>query len=330
LLLAGVLAGASVIFEYQAALVAAALTVYALYRHRGRALAFFVGALPVACALGLYHTVIFGRPWRFPFGNVENPAFLRMAHSAGFHGLSLPKLSALGASLWSPDYGLFIFSPVLALGFLGAMALVARRPRREGVLIASIAALMFLFLAGMSGWRAGWCVGPRYITTVAPFLIHGVARVWPLTLGRPWLSALVAGLVIPSVLLNVVSGAVYPHYPEAFDNPVFDLSFPLLAAGYAPYGFGWMLGLRGLASLAPLALVVLCALALGVGGDERRPVRHWAHVAVALGVAAACGRAIGVSLRARDLGAAARDGDAAVSQAEAPPKPQVRDNDRAK
>jgi hypothetical protein len=93
--------------------------------------------------------------------------------------------------------------------------------------------------------------------------------------------------VFPSVLLNVVSGAVYPHYPEVFDNPVFDLTFPLLGEGYAPYGLGWLLGLRGALALAPLGAVVLAAVSLGAGGDDARP-RYWAaHVAAALVVAAA-------------------------------------------
>src|SRR4029453_13847655 len=59
--------------------------------------------------------------------------------------------------------------------------------------------------------------------------------------GRWWVTAIAVGLIGPSVVLNVVSGALYPHYPEAFDNPVFDLAFPLIAEGYAPYGLGWLL-----------------------------------------------------------------------------------------
>jgi hypothetical protein len=287
LLGAGFLAGWTVMFEYQAAFVAVALAGYAFYRYRSRALAFVTGALPVALALGTYHTALFGRPWRFPFGNVENAEFLRTAHSQGFHGLSLPNFQAIGKFLFSPDYGLFIFSPVLALGALLAFLAVARGPRRDGVLVLAVAALMFLFLAGMSNWRGGWCVGPRYITTVAPFLVLPIALSWPETRERPWLSALVAGLVFPSVLLNVTSGAVYPHYPEVFDNPLFDLTFPLLGEGYAPNGLGWLLGLHGLAALAPLAAVVLAAVALGAGGDDVRPSRWLAHVAAALVVAAA-------------------------------------------
>jgi hypothetical protein len=286
---AGLLAGATVAFEYQAALVSAALAVYAAVRYRTRALALVVGALPPAIALGAFHVALFGRPWRFPFGNVENPEFARTAHSAGFHGLSLPHPAAFPSFLLSPDYGLFALSPVLVLGAVGAGVCIARggeRERRDGQLIATICLLMFLFLAGMSNWRAGWCVGPRYITTVAPFLIFGIARFWPRLAERWWGPPVVAGLLIPSVLLNVVSGALYPHYPEAFDNPVFDLAFPLLGDGYAPYGLGWALHLHGAWALAPLGAIVLGAVALGAGGDEPTP-RGWARqLAVTVGIAA--------------------------------------------
>jgi hypothetical protein len=129
----------------------------------------------------------------------------------------------------------------------------------------------------MSNWRAGWCVGPRYIATVAPFLLLPLVELWP-RLPRRWSTAVIAGLTVPSVLLNVVSGALYPHYPEAFDNPVFDLAFPLLGAGYTPYGLGWLLGLRGLAAMAPLAALVLSALALVAAGDDPRPRRAVAHL----------------------------------------------------
>jgi hypothetical protein len=298
---AGLLAGLTVMFEYQAALVAVALAVYAAVRHGARALLVVIaGALPPAIALGVFHTVLFGRPWLFPFGNVENAAFLRTAHSAGFHGLSLPHPAAFPTFLFSPAYGLFAFSPVLLLGAVGAGVAVARggRARRDGLLVAAVCVLMFVFLAGMSNWRGGWCVGPRYIATVAPFLVLPLAKLWPRLAARWWGPALAVGLTIPSVVLNVVSGALYPHYPETFDNPVFDLAFPLLGAGYAPHGLGWRLHLPGAWAMAPVALAALAALALPASGDDPRP-RAWARqLAVALGIAALFLGALGAYGRA--------------------------------
>ncbi|HZL18224.1 MAG TPA: hypothetical protein VFG23_10800 [Polyangia bacterium] len=283
---AGLLAGLAVILEYQAILVSAALAIYALTRYRGRVWAFGAGTLPPAIALGAYHQALFGRPWAFPYGYIEHPAFVA-AHRAGFHGLSLPDLSVVPTFLFSPAYGLFAFSPVLLVGLGGMIYLLLRGPRREAALVAAVCLCMFVFLAGMSNWRAGWCVGPRYIATVAPFLLLPLIELWPRLRAERWVVPAIVGLTIPSVLLNVVSGAVYPHYPEQFDSPVFDLAFPLLGAGYVPYGLGWLLGLPGPWAMAPLALVVLAALALVSSGDDPRPARAGAHLAIALGIAAA-------------------------------------------
>jgi hypothetical protein len=282
---AGSLAALAVTLEYQAILVAVTLAVYLIVRRRRAILPFAVGALPPAAALGAYHTALFGRPWTLPYANIENPVFAQTAHKAGFDGLSLPHLEAFPAFLISPAYGLFAFSPVLLLGLGGAIFLVARGPRREAVLTLVIAASMFLFISGMSNWRAGWCVGPRYIASVAPFLLLPIVQLWPRLKKHAVATAAIVGLTIPSVLLNVVSGALYPHYPEQFDNPVFDLAFPLVSAGFTPYGLGWLLGLRGILAMAPLALVVLAALALVAAGDDPRPRRAAAHLLLALGIA---------------------------------------------
>ena len=285
---AGVLTAMSVVFEYQAVLVCGAVAAYGVYRYRQRAVPFFAGAGAVAALLGLYHTVLFGRPWRFPYAYLENPEFLRHHHSAGFHGLALPKLAAIGSALFSADYGLFVFSPVLALGLVCAVIVILRGDRLEGVLFIVVTALMLLFLGGMTNWRAGWCVGPRYIATVAPFLIAGIAHAWRVV--RPGarfaLSVAAAGLILASVVLNAVSAAVYPHYPTDFDNPVFDLAFPLLGAGFVPFSLG-LLVLPGLWSLAPLALALLVALSLGAGGESWRPARWALHAALAVLIAAA-------------------------------------------
>ncbi|HET6150842.1 MAG TPA: hypothetical protein VFH68_25115 [Polyangia bacterium] len=285
---AGVLTALSVVFEYQAVLVCAAVSAYGIYRYRRRAGPFFAGAGAVAALLGLYHTVLFGRPWRFPYAYLENPEFLRQHHSAGFHGLALPKLGAIGSALFSADYGLFIFSPVLALGLVCAVIVALRGDRLEGALVIVVTALMLLFLGGMTNWRAGWCVGPRYIATVVPFLIAGIAQAWRVV--RPGarfaLSVTAAGLILASVVLNAVSAAVYPHYPTDFDNPVFDLAFPLLGAGFVPYSLGWLV-MPGLWSLAPLALALLVALSLGAAGESWRPARWALHGALAMLIAVA-------------------------------------------
>ncbi len=267
--LAGLWAGLSVLFEYQAVLVAGILALYAFVRYRRRAWPLLLGALPPAAGLGAFHAAAFGRPWRLPFGYIENEYFARTAHAAGFHGLSLPKFTTFGSFLFSADYGLFVFSPLLALGAACALYLVVRGPRREGVVVVAVCAAMFLFLAGMSNWRAGWCVGPRYVVTVAPFLLLALAHVWRRAGWQPLLATLTAGLLIPSVVLNTTSAILYPHYPEQFNNPV-------------------LMQLPGRWSLLPVALAVLGALALGMAAVGAPRIRTWlGHLTIALLVAVA-------------------------------------------
>jgi hypothetical protein len=289
LAVAGLLAGTGVVLEYQVLLVAAALGVVALLRHGRRALWFAAGALPPAVALGAYHQALFGKPWSFPYANIENPVFARTAHAAGFHGLSWPHASAFPSFLFSPAYGLFAFSPILLPGLIGAGWLAARGPaRRDGWLVLSVALAMFVFLAGMSNWRAGWCVGPRYIAALVPFLFVPVVRLWPHIARRWWAVAALVGLTVASLVLNVVSGAVYPHYPEALRNPVFQLGFPLLREGYTPEGLGWVLGLRGLFALLPIAAAAGGALVVvAARAESGGPGRHrWTQPALAAAVAA--------------------------------------------
>jgi hypothetical protein len=279
---AGALAGAAVLFEYQAGIATAVVGAYALARHRRAALWFALGALPAVAVFGLYHAVVFGRPWELPFGHLENPLWAQLPKQVGH-----PDPHAAAGVLFSIDMGLFIFSPYLLLGVAGALVALVREERFAGASILAVSVGLVCFLAALPNWHAGWCVGPRYISAIAPFLTAGLAYAWRAARRRFVLSALAAGLVVPSVLLNVVSGAVYPHYPEAFDNPVFDLTLPLIRDGYVPYSLGWLLGLPRAWSLLPLALIVVAALVRALAGEDARPRRRLAHAALALAVAAA-------------------------------------------
>ena len=120
---AGLLAGLTVLFEYQALLVSVALAVYAAVRYRRRlpaVAAFIAGALPPAFALGAYHTALFGRPWRFPYAYIENPGFARTdAPARAFIGLSLPHLVGVSE--------LLVFAVVRAVRVLAGAGAGRRR-----------------------------------------------------------------------------------------------------------------------------------------------------------------------------------------------------------
>lgn len=283
---AGLLAGLSVTFEYQNVLVVALLALYAFAVYRLKTAVFLLGGLGPAALLAGYHAIVFGSPTEMPYAHLDNPLFAKLHHSSGFLGLGKPRAAAYKHAMFTTSYGLFVFSPFLAAGIVGALKqLVAPGEggrRLDGAVVLAVGAAMFLFLAGMTNWRAGWCVGPRYIAIVAPFLAAGAADLWRVRWPRvvAGVSAFVAGLVIGSVFMCGIAGSHFPHYPEWFNNPVFDLSIPLLGEGYVPYSVGGAIGLPGLWSLLPLGAAAFLGIALGLGGDGRG-WRRWLPHAIA-------------------------------------------------
>ncbi len=285
LVLAGLATGLSVVFEYQTLFAAAVVAGYAVLVERRRVLPFFLGALGPALLLGAYHTALFGRPWTLPYAHLDDPNFTLYHHSQGFLGLGRPRARVLVAAAVHTDYGLFVFSPFLAVGLGISLWMALRRGSRPHAVIALVTVAMGVFLAGMANWRGGWCAGgPRYIAAVVPLLVFSLALSWrSLFAPRPLLAGALAGLVLVSVVVCGLSGAVFPHFPLQFDNPIFDLVLPLLRQGFAPYSLGTALGLSGAISLLPVLLLFVLAIAatLASNGGRRLP-----RAALAIGIAA--------------------------------------------
>ncbi len=261
--LAGLLAGLAVLCEYQNLLAAAVVAVYAMAVHRQRALLLALGAAGPAVVLAGYHTALFGRPWEMPYGHLDDAAFRLYHHTAGFLGLHAPRAKVLRESLVSVDFGLFVFSPLVAVG-LGAAAVTAIKVRsRDAMVVLGVTGVMLLFLAGLSNHRGGWSAGgPRYIAVVVPFAVWSVATSWSsLFAARAVPLALVAGSTLASVFMCGLAGAVFPHFPQQFDNPVFEVAVRLLYEGFAPRSLGGFLGLPGALALAPLGLAIVAVLA---------------------------------------------------------------------
>jgi hypothetical protein len=265
LLAAGIAAGLSIVFEYQLVIVVAILSIWAFAAHGRRACRFLLGNLPAGFLLGVLQARLFGVPWAFSYGHLENPSFAAHHHATGFFGFTTPSLSAFVSLLFSPDLGLFAFAPFLLLGLAGAVKAIRTGPRAEGIVILAVAVSMLAFQSGMTNWRGGWSVGPRYAVVVAPFLASGIGMlVWGQAPLSGTLAALLGGLVGVSVFMCGLSGAVFPHYPSAYDNPVFELVVPLVRRGYASYNAGQIVGLKGALSLVPLAIAACAAWLLAM------------------------------------------------------------------
>ena len=110
--------------------------------------------------------------------------------------------------------------------------------------------------------------------------------------------------MLASVFLCGLSGALFPHFPVQFDNPVFDLLLPLLSEGYVSHGLGTLLGLAGWAGLGPWLLAVAVAVAATLAGTRPR----WTAAAGAAGRGAAAGRAVAAGGRAQPARGGAHPG----------------------
>jgi len=285
----GALAGLAVLADYQAALAAAAVGVYLLWRSRRRlrdALLALLGAAPFAALLALYHRACFGSPFRTGYSFAADPA-----HQQGVLGVVGPNRAAFWHALLAPDNGLLVLSPWVLLAVAGGVAIARDRAARarvgaEASVCAVVAALYLLFLGSLvpEFGRAGWSVGPRYIAVALPFLA------WLAAAGLAAIGDRVAPLaaayaaILVGVVVHVAAATTFPHWPTAFRNPLYEVSFRALGEGLAPHSLGTAVGLRGLASLAPIYALVAALCGVLLAGRSRR---RWLATGAALVIAVA-------------------------------------------
>lgn len=115
--------------------------------------------------------------------------------------------------LFSPGRGLFIFSPIMLLLFLGLRPAWRRLPRAYFWLVAAICLFYWLFYGSWFAWGGAWGWGPRFLLPILPLLMLFVAE--PLTWAgrqvgwRAWLAwSASGGLMLLSMGANVLGVAV--------------------------------------------------------------------------------------------------------------------------
>ncbi len=301
-LVAGLLAAAPTLLEYQGAALSVVLALGAAYLlGRSRALvAFAAGAALGAAALGLHHWRAFGGPLHTGVLYMENPAFAAVWRQ-GVLGLRGLDPGALRELLLDGGYGLLATSPWLVLGVVGAVAApgltrppspLARRWRRAELVMASgmVAALVVL-VASEASWRGGWTIGPRYLgaTTAllalpALALAEGLARRWPRS--RETVRALFAGLALASFVRGGAIGLMVVTLPESIERPLSQLLLPFIERGVAPHHALHLLGWHGAGPWRLTALAAIGALVVATLAARARPLPRAARALGALLVAA--------------------------------------------
>ena len=272
----GLTAGWATVCEYPAAPASAlvALLALALAWPRGLGSRWRViagvgtGALACLAVLMAYQYAAFGSVFSMGYTHYESGAFPWMRR--GFLGLTIPRLDVLFKLLFGLRLGLFWLAPLTAAALFGMRYLWREGDRRVAAAALAIPVYYWLFNGAFSGWHAGWTYGPRYMGAGVAILCLGIPPAWDHA-SRKWRRVL-AGLGLWGFALSFMAVATTAQPPQSYRIPVAELIVPSFWRGQlslnqvsmlngaeaaqtrAAFNLGELLGLRGLASLIPLAL----------------------------------------------------------------------------
>jgi hypothetical protein len=239
------------------------------------------GVAIAAVPLLAYNWLAFGSPFHVGYASEEGFAELR----TGLFGITYPKLSTIRELLFGSYRGLLPLSPLMAFVPFG-LGVLWRNGRQRAALVAAGIGIYYLLLnASYFYWEGGWAFGPRQMTTALPFLALGLAPLWDL--GRPAGHGLLLAAWIWGAAITLVGVSTTPQPPASIKAPVSELLWPAFRDGdlslnpqtfvhnsvdvehlrgggdpHAAWNLGEIAGLRGLASLLPLAIVWLSAAVL--------------------------------------------------------------------
>jgi hypothetical protein len=240
---AGLCSGLALASEFNAGLVAFVILVWYAYTDRRRALVLAVGMVPPLLTIPAYHWICFGNAFTFAYWHEHSFTIMH----EGFFGIRFPpRPEHAFMLLFSAERGLFFWSPILLLAFLGYLRLW-----HDSLMLFWITYLVLVLqVAAISAYffpSGGGMIGPRFLSPILPLLALptalGVAR-FPRT-------GVVLGIV--SILVTVLATAVSIvglHGP----NPLLDTITPYFFAGRLSHNLGQLVGLPGYASIAPLLL----------------------------------------------------------------------------
>jgi hypothetical protein len=175
LALAGLAMGYAVASEYPLFFVSLVLGLYLLSRRDAltplgvisRAGAYIAGGIVGIVPLLLYNHYAFHSWTHLAYSDVKR-------QKAGFFGITMPKPKVF-ATLLFDSRGLLTISPVLIMAGIGTVLLYRRGKRAEALTVAGICLCYVGYNSGYYLPFGGGFMGPRFLTTMLPFLAFPLA-----------------------------------------------------------------------------------------------------------------------------------------------------------
>jgi hypothetical protein len=243
--LAGLCCGWALAGEFTAGLVVLGIIFFVVSKRR-RWARFCTFMFPPLLLIPAYSQACFGNC--LAIGYSYQASFPQMHQ--GFYGIEWPNANVALKLLVSPERGLLFWSPFFTLAPFG-LARMYRESRPTFWLCLIIPVIHVAVLSGCSwDWRAGWSLGPRYLSPIVPLL--GIAAGFGLV-EVPAYGRILAFASIALTGLGTLVDAT-PQYEHS--NPLLDVHLAKLAEAHYANNFGGLIGLSGHWTLVPLILSV--------------------------------------------------------------------------
>ncbi|MGZ4201622.1 MAG: hypothetical protein ACXVRH_06165 [Thermoleophilaceae bacterium] len=273
LFVSGLLIGYSITAEYPLLFTGLVLGLYVLsknWRRIERGLVYAGGV-----AIGVMPLAIYDK---WAFGSFTHVAYADLPrHQSGFFGIRPPSFLTFITLLFS-SRGLLTLSPVLIMGVIGTVLLYRRGRKAEALVVVGVAVLYLAYNSGYYLPFGGGSPGPRFLTTMLPFLAAPMALAW-----RRFPAQTLA-LAVISVVVYVLATITHPLIGYETETTVWTRY--ATQRFFQPSILSVFNGTRGL--LAPLlfVLLALAAVALAVRATPR-PAMTYAGLGMGAAIAAA-------------------------------------------
>ncbi|HUH81205.1 MAG TPA: hypothetical protein VLZ06_07750 [Solirubrobacteraceae bacterium] len=289
--LAGLAVGYAVASEYPVFFVGVVLGLFLLSRSdsftvRGvatRAGAYILGGIVGIIPLLLYNHYAFHSWTHLAYSDVPR-------QHKGFFGIEAPSLKIVSTLLFD-SRGLLTISPVLIMGAIGTVMLYRRGRRAESLTIGGVCLCYLTYNSGYYLPFGGGFMGPRFLTTMLPFLAC------PLGIALKRFPGPTVTLAGASIALTVIATITHPLVGYETETVVWErfLSQGLLQPTIASaYGLG-----RGWGGIWVFLVPAAAGLVLATAGTRRVQLTA---AGVGWGVLALLGWALFAALAPRLLG----------------------------